>query len=423
MINRPPNALQKYLFVLVGLTLLSGAVKMLPTQSTAADKRSLKQHDYRNQLDRHKERQKNLRLEIEQGRQEVKAFTRKENEIIKRLNRVDQALNISRKNAAALGKEIKLLDDQITEAANAIDILKRRVQVNEEFVAKRLVALYKMNWMGKFHLLASAESMHEFIQRKSALKYILAYDERIRRELAESQADLNKLLVSLETLIAHKKDRAVEYEKQIMSISRERSARKRLLVDIRSQKALELAAIKALSRAANDLDSKISLLNKQMDTADSKKNNTQINFSAHKGLLIMPVIGKIVFLYGPYKNQKYNITNFRSGIDIKADKGEPIRSVFQGKVLYSNWFKSYGNMIIIDHGNNYYTVYAHLEETFKSKGDSVETGEVIATVGDTGSMEGAKLYFEVRHHGKPQNPLEWLKKGKRFAIQTQRHKE
>jgi septal ring factor EnvC (AmiA/AmiB activator) len=68
-------------------------------------------------------------------------------------------------------------------------------------------------------------------------------------------------------------------------------------------------------------------------------------------------------------------------------------------------------MIIIDHGTSYYTVYAHLEETFKSKGNEVDAGEVIATVGDTGSMTGAKLYFEVRHHGKPMNPVKWLKKG------------
>jgi septal ring factor EnvC (AmiA/AmiB activator) len=67
-------------------------------------------------------------------------------------------------------------------------------------------------------------------------------------------------------------------------------------------------------------------------------------------------------------------------------------------------------MIIIDHGKNYYTVYAHLEEAFKAKGDAVETDEVIATVGDTGSMTGAKLYFEVRHHGKPINPIAWFKK-------------
>jgi septal ring factor EnvC (AmiA/AmiB activator) len=68
-------------------------------------------------------------------------------------------------------------------------------------------------------------------------------------------------------------------------------------------------------------------------------------------------------------------------------------------------------MLILDHGDHYYTVYAHLKETFKSKNDSVEAGEVIATVGDTGSLAEAGLHFEVRHHGKPMNPLLWIKKG------------
>ena len=156
---------------------------------------------------------------------------------------------------------------------------------------------------------------------------------------------------------------------------------------------------------------KINLLNTRINKPAKDVNSSQSPFSSHKGLLIRPVNGKITNLFGPYNNPKYNITNFRSGIDIKADHGEPIRSVFKGKVIYSSWFKGYGNMIIIDHGNSYYTVYAHMEETFKSKGEEVDAGEVIATVGDTGSMTGAKLYFEVRHHGKPMDPLEWLKKG------------
>ena len=68
-------------------------------------------------------------------------------------------------------------------------------------------------------------------------------------------------------------------------------------------------------------------------------------------------------------------------------------------------------MIIIDHGDNYYTVYAHAEELFSAKGDRVEAGQVVATVGDSGSMIGPNLHFEIRHHGKPINPLEWIKKG------------
>ena len=125
----------------------------------------------------------------------------------------------------------------------------------------------------------------------------------------------------------------------------------------------------------------------------------------------MPVKGKIISFFGPFKNKKFNVVNFQSGIKIKADRGEPIRAVSDGHILYASWFKGYGNMIIIDHGNSYYTVYAHAEELFTSKGDRVEAGQVVATVGDSGSMIGPNLHFEIRHHGKPIDPLEWFKKG------------
>jgi septal ring factor EnvC (AmiA/AmiB activator) len=410
MIIRSNNASRKIATLLIGMFLLAGAVQILPAKTSATnDTVSKQQQESQIQIDGYKKRQKNLQLEIKKGRREVKTFTRKESDIIKRLNRVERSLNKSRKLAAVLEKEIKTLDVKIAAASEASDKLKQRIQTNQKYVAQRLVAMYKMNWLGKFHLLASAGSMHEFIQRKAALEHILAHDEKIRREMVADQADLKEVLVNLKTHKIQKKTRAAAYEAQVKLMSQDRSTRTRLLADIRSQKALELAAIDALTQAANDLDSKIKSLNRNMQAVDAEKNIMQLAFPAHKGLLIIPVTGRIASLFGPYKNRKYDITNFRSGIDIKADKGEPVRSVFQGKVLYSSWFKGYGNMIIIDHGNNYYTIYAHLEETFKSKGDAVETREVIATVGDTGSIGGAKLYFEVRHHGKPENPLEWLK--------------
>jgi septal ring factor EnvC (AmiA/AmiB activator) len=362
-------------------------------------------------IDAYKMRQKNIRREIEKGRQEVEEITRKESDTIKRLNQVELAFIKSKRRAAFLSKEISKLDNEISEALQTSKELKKRIQVNEEYVARRLVAMYKMSWLGTIHLLASAESMQEFIQRKAALEHILTYDEKIRAEMVRNQAELETVLDRLERHKIQKSERAKAYEEQIRQMAEERSMRQKLLADIRSQKALELAAIEALTQAADELDGKINSLREEIKNENQDKIILQSPFSAHKGLLIMPVKGKITSLFGPYKNRKYNITNFRSGIDIKADKGEPIRSVFKGKVLYSDWFKGYGNMIIIDHGSNYYTVYAHLEEAFKSKGDKVAAGEVIATVGDTGSMEGTKLYFEVRHHGKPVDPLAWLKKG------------
>ena len=387
-------------------------IKIIPQKRTdTAEKQSTQLNDQHGQVDIIESRQKHIRSEIEKGRQEVEAFRRKESDIIKRLNQVERALNVSRKRTAALRDEIEKLDRRIAETTKSSEELIKRIQANEDYVAKRLTAMYKMNWLGKFQLLASADSMHEFIQRKAGLERILAYDEKIRRTLVKNQVELNRVLAEMETHKTRKSIRATEYKNQIRLMSQERSARENLLADIRSQKALELAAIDALTQAANELDRKIKSLTAKINETARDKTNSRLPFSAHKGLLIRPVNGKITNLFGTYKNSKYNITNFRSGIDIQADIGDPVRCVFKGKVLFASWFKGYGNMIIIDHGKNYYTVYAHLEETFKSKGDLVETGEVIATTGDTGSMTGAKLYFEVRHHGKPVNPVIWLKKG------------
>jgi len=367
--------------------------------------------DRQTQIERYQNRQINIRREIEKSREEVETFTRQESDIIKRLEQVELDLDKSRKRVAALSREIERLDEEISNASAASEALRQRIKANEDYVARRLVAVYKMNWLGKIHLLASAETMHEFIQRKAALEHILAHDEKIRRELVKNQAELDDVLNRLEAHKAQKSELAAEHAGQIKLMAQERATRKSLLSDIRSQKTLELAAIDALTQSANELDSKIASLAATMTGGRPDNNSPQKDFSDYKGLLIRPVEGRIISLFGAYKNPTYNITNFRSGIEIKAEKGEPIRSVFAGKVIYADWFKGYGNMIIIDHGNNYYTVYAHLEETFKTKGDGVETGEVIATVGDTGSLVGTKLYFEVRHHGKPIDPLSWLKKG------------
>ena len=102
--------------------------------------------------------------------------------------------------------------------------------------------------------------------------------------------------------------------------------------------------------------------------------------------------------------------NIRNGIEIKTRQGTPIRAVFSGETIFSSWLKGYGNVIIIAHGEHFHTVYAHVEEVYSAKGKPVEAGEVIATVGDSGSMVGPSLYFEIRHKGSPVDPLQWVNK-------------
>ena len=364
-----------------------------------------------------------INRKIEKHEQEVVVIAQKEKDIITSLNEIDLSINSTRKNITALRAELGMIEKKINATKMVSEALKKNIQTTETYAAKRLVALYKLNWLGRLHVLASAESIDELFQRRAALQRILAYDEDMWGSLRANKAGLSN---SLDRLRAQKKAKSVlgeDLQNQIEFMSQERVKRSKLLVDIRNKKSLELTTIVSLQEAAMNLDQTITSFRAKVvqpvspsrargdDGGRDIKNMPAKSFTAFKGLLNMPVEGKIISRFGPHKNNKFNVVNFRSGIDIKSDRGEPIRAVSFGRVLYAGWFKGYGNMIIIDHGDNYYTIYAHAEELFKSKGDTVETDEVIATVGDSGSMIGPSLYFEVRHHGKPVDPLKWIEKG------------
>ncbi len=368
----------------------------------------LKAQDQETRIDEFKKKAQDINREIEKGKAKIQKFSNRETDIIIRLNRVDQALNRSRKRIAGLSREIDRLEKKMAETTVASENLIHQIRANETYVAKRLVALYKLNWLGKFHVLASAESLQELLQRKTAIERILAYDETVIKALRDNRLHLETVRSRLETHRNEKRQRADEYQKQIKKIAVERTQRATLLAHVRKEKSVQLAAIESLKLAARDLDEKIKKLGIGSTAATAQEYTAVEPFQAYKGLLKMPVKGKIVSLFGKFKNTRYQVLNFRSGIEIQTERGEPIAAVYAGKILYADWFKGYGNMIIIDHGENYYTVYAHIEEAFKSTGDAVEAGEVIATVGDTGSITGPKLYFEVRHHGKPLDPMQWL---------------
>ncbi len=368
----------------------------------------LKAQDQEPRIDEFKRKARDINREIEKSKAKIQKFSHRETDIILRLNQADQALNRSRNRIAGLSREIAGLEKKITETAAASEKLVNQIKANEAYVAKRLVALYKLNWLGKFHVIASAESLQELPQRKTAIERILAYDETVIRELMDNRRDLETVRSRLEAHRDEKRRRADEYQKQIKQMAAERRHRSKLLARVRKEKSAQLTVIESLKVAARDLDEKIKNLGIGSTAATPQEYTAVEPFRAYKGLLKMPVKGKIASLFGKFKNTRYQVLNFRSGIEIQTERGEPIAAVYAGKILYADWFKGYGNMIIIDHGDNYYTVYAHIEEAFKSTGDAVEAGEVIATVGDTGSITGPKLYFEVRHHGKPLDPMQWL---------------
>jgi murein DD-endopeptidase MepM/ murein hydrolase activator NlpD len=116
-----------------------------------------------------------------------------------------------------------------------------------------------------------------------------------------------------------------------------------------------------------------------------------------------------VAAFGPQVHPRFGTRTFRNGVDIEAAEGTEVQAVYAGQAVYTGWFKGYGNLIILDHGNDYYTLYAHVSDILVREGDDVRQGQRIGTVGDTGSLAGPRLYFEVRYQSKPQDPADWLR--------------
>jgi septal ring factor EnvC (AmiA/AmiB activator) len=190
-------------------------------------------------------------------------------------------------------------------------------------------------------------------------------------------------------------------------IRSEAEKKRQLLASLRREKESRVRAIRELEQAASRLQK---MLDEMSRKAALKPVPRGTGFEAMKGNLDYPVRGEVVEGFGRTKHPDFSAEFFRKGVDIEAPLGEAVKAVEGGNVIFADRFSGYGKMVIIDHGQRYYTVYAHLSEILKSAGQAVQRGEAIGQVGDSDSLRGARLYFEIRKDGKPIDPVSWLKK-------------
>ncbi|HCY88156.1 MAG TPA: metallopeptidase, partial [Desulfobacteraceae bacterium] len=349
---------------------------------------------------------KAIAKQIEAETRKVDSFSRKEVEILDGLNEIDYSLSQARTRAKALRREKDAIVFEIKRIKEKADHLGRVMETSKDYAARRLNALYRMHMMGSLEMAGPPASLFDFFVKQRALKKVVASDFDLLAKQAEDLLDLNRLEADLEAQQSAKATLEEELATQILIKEKESGKKAVILEEIRRQKALSEAAMASLKSSAEELDN---TLNNMGLKGSADLDNT--SFFRQKGMLPVPVSGKIISRYGTRRKGDYNSFTFQSGIDIRVERGEPVRSVFKGEVMFAQWLKGYGNLLIINHGDNYYTLYAHVEEMFKKKGDAVDTGEVIATAGDSGSIKGLCLHFEVRHHGKPVNPMKWLSIG------------
>ncbi len=351
-----------------------------------------------------------LKKKIQEEKQRVKAIHKKESSVISQLNKMDRNLSKKEKELKVLNRKLEGVVQKVRKTNEELQLVTQSVETQEAFLEKRLVALYKFGETGMPQFFFSSNSYGEFLNSRRYLASILGQDRELVEDFRKRQTVLGSYREQLKEDERELQALKEQTEKKQAEIRKERLQKSRLLDSVRGEKRIHLAAIKELETASAQLQTLLNRLEREI--REKAKAEVFIpagkGFGTFRGKLAFPVEGRILSTFGKNENPKFNTFTVQKGIEIEAAIGAEIRAVYDGRVLYSDWFKGYGKILIIDHGEGYYTLSGHASALLKNVGEEVRGGEGVALVGDTGSLKGPCLYFEIRQRGKPLDPLEWL---------------
>lgn len=320
--------------------------------------------------------------------------------ILEQLESLEKSAINNRRSLKKLTEEIEMLSAKITQDQARIRELNSSIREIKKAFETRLLAFYKFGKSGYLSLLIADENLHGIGKKIKYIKAIVSHDRKIMDNLSQKR----KALETEIELLNHDKSRleALKEAKKKSAELLEKDIEKKVLLLVKTHKEKEFyeKAIEELNQASHSLNQKI------IGLGGKEKKTLLKSFEKMKGKLPMPLMGKILDHSGIQNHEPFM---HRKGIYIKGKFGDTIQSIFPGKVVFSDWFKGYGQMIIVNHGSRYFTMFAHLEHTLKEVGEMVSEGEILGNAGDTGLNMGPGLYFEIRRGGINLDPKKWLK--------------
>lgn len=372
-----------------------------------------------------------LESRIRDEKADLARLRSEESSVLTMLESIDREFDAKNAELEELNARIKALVGEVEATAADASEVEARLEQGKESFSHRARALYKwQRWGSPFVLLTGDVSVLELMRRKRLLEAVLDHDRKLIDGLAQRTAELERLERDLEQQRAVLQQERSKIVTLKASIRREQERKRATLYALQREVKLRTQALDELERASRELQALIERSAepvreaKAVDeppapetpappAAGGKSRAVQEwdGFAGGKGQLDLPVRGRIIGGYGLREHPDLKIRVERKGLDIAALEGEEIRAVERGKVIFASRLSGYGRMVILDHGERYYTVYAHLSKLYKEVGDQVRRGERIAAVGDSGTFGGPRLYFEVRKDGRPVDPAPWFKAG------------
>lgn len=348
------------------------------------------------------ERLRRLQDEIGRLRRELDELSGHELGILGELETLEAELRLRRAQLSEVGLRLEALSTGIETRRQRLAALRQTQQERRRYLAFRLREIYKGGRHEELRRLVGGGQVDAYW---SGLRYAAFLSQRDSRVLGAYRADAENLETERAALEARRVELGgVQQElgrkrRRLESIRRERAG---LLTQIRDDKSKRQAAIEELRGAAAQLSRLIDSLEYEGDTPT-------LDVRKFRGLLDWPAAGSVSVAFGTAVHPRFKTEVPHPGLDIEADTGAPIRSIFDGRVVFAEWLRGYGLTAIVDHGAGLLSVYAHASALVVERGERVLRGQLMGQVGETGSLKGPYLYFELRLGGRPTDPVGWLR--------------
>jgi septal ring factor EnvC (AmiA/AmiB activator) len=269
---------------------------------------------------------------------------------------------------------------------------------------QRLRALARMPTGARLVLLGGARTLADYLHATRVLRFIAKHDQALQQDYLQRLQELDRLEADLKQRREQQARLVALLRTRRDSVAADRQSRLSLVESLRRDRSLGELTVREESAAKQELGDTIDRL------PPAHRSSASESFAQNRGKLPWPATGRVDVRFGQQVERAWGSVTAHNGIDIRAAAAAPVRAVAAGRVVFADWLKGYGQLVIIDHGEHFHSLVAHLAKTAVRAGDEVSAGQQIGTVGDTGSTRGTVLYFEIRDHGRPVDPSAWLRR-------------
>jgi septal ring factor EnvC (AmiA/AmiB activator) len=375
--------------------------------------------------------EKNIRIrKLQEGiidhRIKILGSKKKERTLLGELEKIENELQAQKKLFTTLRVQSKKQELLLTDKQQYLKQVLTEKRAHQVHLKSRLAAYYRLGSVGLTNVLFSSESLPELLDFKEYFGIMVQRDHAIIQQYLAQIKESNRAREdhAREKLRLMKMtDELSEKEKQLNQIRQEKNV---LLKQVNTEQHLYERAVVEIEEAAADLAATLHriqtaakpqhVVKQRTDVIETEKKKLpktpviQDGFPAQKGLLNPPVSGTVVILFNQKIKGKFQASTISNGIDIRVKKGVEIKAIYEGKIIHSGYLRGYGNLLIIDHGQQYFSLVSRAADYYKKEGLKIAKGEIIGMTGEGDPLYGEGLHFEIRKGSKPEDPLLWFKK-------------